>query len=254
MARWKELPASLTERERQLVVQLRRLKDHSGLGLASLAARTSYSRSSWERYLNGKLSVPREAVVELTRVCGADPTRLLVLHEVVTASAGTTGATAPPADPDGGPALDPDPDPDPAPERRPRLVPLRFAVAGAALAVAVAFGAGLLAGGAWWGGQERGRGVYAYEKGRTYDCADGREDGARYAGHSLTREALLDRGGSGWEVVEAQCLLKRAGFGAGAVDGAYGEGTKKAVTRFQRARGLVDDGIVGPDTWGELRK
>ncbi|MCF3124320.1 peptidoglycan-binding protein [Streptomyces arenae] len=240
MSRWKELPLSLGDRERELVVQLRRLKDRSGLSLASLAAKTSYSRSSWERYLNGKLPVPRGAVEELTRVCGAEPTRLLALHEVVAASAGASDGDAPPEAP--------------APDPGPRLVPLRFALGGAVLAVAAAFGAGLFAGSAWWGGEDRERGVYAYEKGRTYDCADDREDGARYAGYSLTREALLDRGGSGWEVVEAQCLLKQAGFGAGAVDGAYGEGTKKAVTRFQRARGLVDDGIVGPDTWGELRK
>ncbi|MEU7579542.1 peptidoglycan-binding protein [Streptomyces sp. NPDC041068] len=252
MSRWKELPVSLGDRERELVVQLRRLKDRSGLSLASLSAKTSYSRSSWERYLNGKLPVPREAVEELARVCGAESTRLLVLHEVVAASGGggSVGGAVGGAELSGSES---------GPESAPvdagrRLVPLRLAVGGAALAVAVAFGAGLLVGGAWWGDDEQGRGVYSYQKGRTYDCDDGREDGARYAGYSLTREALLDRGGSGWEVVEAQCLLKRAGFGAGAVDGAYGDGTKKAVTRFQRARGLVDDGIVGPDTWGELRK
>jgi peptidoglycan hydrolase-like protein with peptidoglycan-binding domain len=99
MSRWKELPDSLDQRVRQLVVQLRRLKDRSGLSLDALAAKTGYSRSSWERYLNGKALPPRHAVEELARVAGADPVRLLVLHEVAeeawpqrTASSSSAGA------------------------------------------------------------------------------------------------------------------------------------------------------------------
>ncbi|MEU0066755.1 helix-turn-helix transcriptional regulator, partial [Streptomyces albidoflavus] len=84
MARWAELPAGLDRRERQLVVQLRRLKDHSGLSLSALGARTGYSRSSWERYLSGRAPVPRAAVIGLAEACGVDPTRLLALHEVAT--------------------------------------------------------------------------------------------------------------------------------------------------------------------------
>ncbi len=64
------------------MVQLRRLKDRSGLSLDVLASKTGYSRSSWDRYLNGKALPPRHAVEELARVAGADPVRLLVLHEV----------------------------------------------------------------------------------------------------------------------------------------------------------------------------
>lgn len=64
------------------MVQLRRLKDRSGLSLDVLAGKTGYSRSSWDRYLNGKALPPRHAVEELARVAGADPVRLLVLHEV----------------------------------------------------------------------------------------------------------------------------------------------------------------------------
>ncbi len=82
MSRWSGLPASLDHRVRQLAVQLRRLKDHSGLSLAALAARTPYSKSSWERYLNGKKLPPAGAVEALARLCGADVTRLLALHEV----------------------------------------------------------------------------------------------------------------------------------------------------------------------------
>ncbi|MFJ4897809.1 helix-turn-helix domain-containing protein [Streptomyces sp. NPDC088727] len=82
MPRWKALPDSQDQRVRQLVVHLRRLKDRSGLSLVSLAARTGYSRSSWDRYLNGQALPPRRAVEELARAAGADPIRLLVLHEV----------------------------------------------------------------------------------------------------------------------------------------------------------------------------
>lgn len=67
---------------RQLVVQLRRLKDRSGLSLDALAVKSGYSRSSWDRYLNGKALPPQHAVEELARAAGADPVRLLVLHEV----------------------------------------------------------------------------------------------------------------------------------------------------------------------------
>ncbi|MDG4865525.1 peptidoglycan-binding protein [Streptomyces sp. T-3] len=242
MSRWKELPAPLEERQQQLVVQLRRLKDHSGLSLASLAAKTAYSRSSWERYLNGKLPVPRDAVGELARVCGAEPTRLLVLHEVAEEARGRGDSE--PAEVQG--QLEPE-----APRTR-RMVPLRHVLAGAGLAVAAAFAGGLLLG--QLGQEDEGRGVYSYDEGRTYDCADERRDGGRYAGYSLSRGVLLSRGLSGWDVVEVQCLLDRQGFGAGPVDGAYGDATERAVTRFQRARDLAPDGIVGPDTWKELRR
>lgn len=270
MPRWKELPASLGEQERRLAVQLRRMKDRSGLSLTSLATRTSYSRSSWERYLNGKKPVPRAAVEQLSRVCGTEPTRLLVLYEV--AQEARVSAGAGPGRAAGGPAAAPAPAPEPArapepapsatlapgstlgskPGPAPRTVRLRTALAALVLAVAAAFVGGLFAGRAWEGVDGDARG--AYEKGRAYGCGDGREDGVRYAGHSRTRDAILDRGDGGWEVVEVQCLLRGHGFGAGAADGTYGDSTKAAVRRFQWARGLVDDGIVRPETWGELRK
>ncbi|MGW6745874.1 peptidoglycan-binding protein [Streptomyces sp. NPDC055025] len=266
MPRWKELPSDLPEREQRLLVQLRRLKDRSDLGLAALAAKTSYSRSSWERYLNGKQPVPRGAVEELARVCGADPTRLLVLHEVamerVPAAKGDSGASGG-ADADastdavtdagtgagGGAGAGDPPDARPTPSRR--LVPLRYALAGAAVSAVAAFSGGLLVAPAE---EAETPAVQTYGPGRTYDCATGRKDGLAYAGHSVTTEALIDINGNGRDVVEAQCLLRRHGFDPGEVDGLYGPGTKAAVKTFQAARQLVEDGIVGPDTWGELRR
>src|SRR5947208_15073502 len=82
MSRWKALPAELDPRVRQLLVRLRRLKDHSGLSVRQLAARTGYSPKSWERYLGGRSLPPREAVEALALIGGDDPTRLLALHEV----------------------------------------------------------------------------------------------------------------------------------------------------------------------------
>ncbi|MFJ9028480.1 peptidoglycan-binding protein [Streptomyces sp. NPDC102274] len=267
MPRWKSLPSGLPEKDRQLIVQLRRLKDHSGLGLAALAAKTGYSRSSWERYLNGKQPVPRKAVEELARVCGADPTKLLVLHEVaerqppepaagtnaVGAGAGAGAVSAGENEPLGTP-MSGAPEPGAGPSDR-RLVPLRYALAGAIAAAAIAFTAGLLVAGSDGSGGDEGTKPVTYGPGRTYECDDsGRKDGAAYAGHSTTVEALVGINGSGPDVVEVQCQLKRHGFDPGEIDGLYGPGVKSAVEEFQKVRKLVSDGIVGPDTWAELRR
>ncbi|MEU9608683.1 peptidoglycan-binding protein [Streptomyces sp. NPDC048057] len=253
MPRWKSLPSGLPEKNRQLVIQLRRLKDHSGLGLTALAAKTGYSRSSWERYLNGKQPVPRKAVEELATVCGAEPTKLLVLHEIAEREERpAAGADASYADPDTAPVTADGG----APPADRRQVPLRYALPGALAAAALAFAAGLLVAdgdGAGSSGREVAKAV-TYEPGRTYDCDDGRKDDAAYAGHSTTADALIDINGSGPHVVEAQCQLKRHGFDPGVVDGLYGPGAKAAVKEFQTARKLVADGIVGPDTWAELRR
>ncbi|MEU2669711.1 helix-turn-helix domain-containing protein [Streptomyces sp. NPDC007164] len=275
MPRWKELPAELPSSERQLRVQLRRLKDHSGLSLAALASRTSYSRSSWERYLNGKKPVPRKAVEELAQVCGTEPTRLVVLYEVAE-RARTKEAAGRPDQPtreqDRGGEQDQARDgqeQEREPEREPaqsqaarragRTVPLKWMLGAVALAVAVSFGGGLLVAGAWDDGApaKKGDAVAAgtgYLRGQTYACDVRRKGGELRAGHSDTNEMLLDINGTGFDVVEAQCLLREKGFSPGVFDGLYDERTKGAAKRFQGARHLVVDGIIGPDTWRELRR
>ena len=52
---------------------------------------------------------------------------------------------------------------------------------------------------------------------------------------------------------EIQQALHNAGFYQGAVDGKRGPLTRQAVKDFQRVHGLKDDGIVGAQTWDELR-
>lgn len=49
-----------------------------------------------------------------------------------------------------------------------------------------------------------------------------------------------------------QNALLARGFNAGDIDGVFGPTTEGAVREFQRARGLADDGIAGPNTWQAL--
>ncbi|MFH9090318.1 DUF2690 domain-containing protein [Streptomyces sp. NPDC017673] len=59
------LPPALPEACATLIDGLRDLKHRSGLTLAELADVTAISKSSWERYLNGKQFPPRHAVEAL---------------------------------------------------------------------------------------------------------------------------------------------------------------------------------------------
>ncbi|WNI22917.1 DUF2690 domain-containing protein [Streptomyces sp. ITFR-16] len=82
MPRWKALPQDLDPQIREFTGQLRRLVDRSGLGLAALADRTGYSKTSWERYLNGRLLAPRGAIVALAEVTGTNHVHLNTMWEL----------------------------------------------------------------------------------------------------------------------------------------------------------------------------
>lgn len=56
------------------------------------------------------------------------------------------------------------------------------------------------------------------------------------------------RGSTGEGVKWVQWQLGRLGYAVGKLDGIFGVNTDKAVRAFQRAAGLVADGIVGADT------
>ncbi|WP_305046289.1 peptidoglycan-binding domain-containing protein [Geoalkalibacter sp.] len=60
------------------------------------------------------------------------------------------------------------------------------------------------------------------------------------------------RGSKGEEVRRVQDRLKAQGYYEGERDGIFGGGTESAVKRFQRARGLEPDGVVGSLTWAAL--
>ncbi|WP_037682026.1 helix-turn-helix transcriptional regulator [Streptomyces griseus] len=70
MGAWQPLPDELPPEVRNFVELLRQLKDGTGLSLAALGARTAYSKSSWQRYLNAVQPPPRQAVAALCRVAG----------------------------------------------------------------------------------------------------------------------------------------------------------------------------------------
>ncbi|MFP3356833.1 N-acetylmuramoyl-L-alanine amidase [Planococcus sp. SIMBA_143] len=60
-------------------------------------------------------------------------------------------------------------------------------------------------------------------------------------------------GSRGADVKYAQIALGRHGFETD-VDSIFGEDTDKKTKAFQKAKGLVDDGIIGAATWAELEK
>ncbi|AZM54994.1 hypothetical protein DMA15_22500 [Streptomyces sp. WAC 01529] len=82
MPRWKALPDELGPEVREFTDQLRRLVDHSGLSIAAVSDRTGYSKTSWERYLNGRLLAPKGAVVALAEVTGTQPVHLITMWEL----------------------------------------------------------------------------------------------------------------------------------------------------------------------------
>ncbi|WP_407699579.1 helix-turn-helix domain-containing protein [Streptomyces ferrugineus] len=76
------MPDELDPQVREFASQLRRLVDRSGLSVAALADRTGYSKTSWERYLNGRLLAPKGAIVALAEVTGTNPVHLTTMWEL----------------------------------------------------------------------------------------------------------------------------------------------------------------------------
>jgi transglycosylase-like protein with SLT domain/putative peptidoglycan binding protein len=62
------------------------------------------------------------------------------------------------------------------------------------------------------------------------------------------RRLMLHRGMRGWDVSVLEFFLRTRGFPPGRVDGLFTQKTARAVHRYQRARHLVVDGIVGRQT------
>ncbi len=64
----------------------------------------------------------------------------------------------------------------------------------------------------------------------------------------------LKPGDTGQQVKLLQQSLGSLDFSVGTVDGDYGPATQVAVEKFQVAKGLAEDGIVGPATLAALQK
>jgi hypothetical protein len=133
---------------RRLAVQLRRMKDRSGLSVPTLAARTAQSTEAWERYLNGAKVPPHDSVEVLGQLCGADYERVDALWELAERGGGTYVPDPDPLDPlapyEGLPKRD---------RRRRRLLVAAFALV-PALALGLLVLAGLTFEG---GGAQRGQ-------------------------------------------------------------------------------------------------
>lgn len=52
---------------------------------------------------------------------------------------------------------------------------------------------------------------------------------------------------------DVQRALKSAGYYDGPIDGKVGQKTKQAIAKFQTANNLKSDGIIGKQTWNELK-
>ncbi|MFD8413552.1 helix-turn-helix domain-containing protein [Streptomyces sp. NPDC059650] len=109
-----------------LAAEMRCTKDQSGLSYGKLAEKTHYSRSSWERFLNGKQLPTAVAVQQFAAATGGDAEPLLELLERAVSEEGGRAA-APPAAPDEearpGTGTAPAPAPAPAPGARPGAAP-----------------------------------------------------------------------------------------------------------------------------------
>ena len=68
-----------------------------------------------------------------------------------------------------------------------------------------------------------------------------------------THLPTIRTGSSGQDVKDAQRLLNLAGAKL-TEDGIFGTNTNKEVKNFQASKGLVVDGIIGPNTWKALLK
>lgn len=97
----------------RLAAALRDLRTRTGLSMVGLAERTAFSKSSWERYLNGKSVPPRDAVRELCRLASEPEGRCLALWEIAESEWSGRAAQARRTDP---PAETPAETPSTAPE------------------------------------------------------------------------------------------------------------------------------------------
>ncbi|QMU77974.1 DUF2690 domain-containing protein [Streptacidiphilus sp. PB12-B1b] len=105
---------------RRLAAELRTLRARAGLSMTALAAASTYSRSSWERYLNAKSLPPWSAVSTLCALADEPEPRLRALWErAESAWSGRAATAGKPA-----PAADPGPTPVPVPASAPAPAPV----------------------------------------------------------------------------------------------------------------------------------
>jgi hypothetical protein len=70
--------------------------------------------------------------------------------------------------------------------------------------------------------------------------------------HVVLPNVALKPGDTGLQVKRLQRSLAAVGFSPGVADGRFGPATKRALERFQKAKKLTVDGILGPRTLAAL--
>jgi N-acetylmuramoyl-L-alanine amidase len=84
------------------------------------------------------------------------------------------------------------------------------------------------------------------------DGIAGKQTQTSLYGNSPISGSILKVGSRGSDVTKLQQALQNKGYYKGAIDGIYGQGTRTAVSNFQRDCGLVVDGIAGKNTFAAL--
>lgn len=82
-----------------------------------------------------------------------------------------------------------------------------------------------------------------------------KEDGW-FGDGTLSKCCLVRKGAKGniSKIIQERLIAKGYSVGPWGADGCFGQGTYDAVIKFQRAKGLSADGIVGKNTWKALLK
>ncbi|WP_051951336.1 helix-turn-helix domain-containing protein [Actinacidiphila yeochonensis] len=91
MAHWEPLADRIPVDQRRLAVQLRRMKDRSGLTVPALAARTARPEEDWWRAFAGRDLPPLAAVEVLAQASGADYDRVRALWQLAARAASGKG-------------------------------------------------------------------------------------------------------------------------------------------------------------------
>ncbi|MFF2955492.1 DUF2690 domain-containing protein [Kitasatospora sp. NPDC057965] len=115
---WKQLPDDLSAPARRLTEELRAVKDATGLSLSELAARTHYSRASWERWLNGKRIVTEQALDALIGTVECDGPALRALWDLTAAEVAAAPGEAS-AEAEAGASVEPEAEPEAVPDTTP---------------------------------------------------------------------------------------------------------------------------------------
>ena len=117
--------------------------------------------------------------------------------------------------------------------------------------------------GSWYKVSSGGKTGYVYKKyikvGSSSDNSSSKDSGSKKSSSkssgsksSGNSDGTCAPGDSGSAVKKVQQRLKKLGYYSGSVDGDYGNGTKTAVTKFQKRNGLTANGKVNSKTLAKL--